>query len=109
TWCLCKSRSSETDWAFRCKSDFSRCTTHAPAGWPEVTPGMVAPEGGYNSPYIDVSKYGCMAYRGTDVANANVDAFLDKYRAAGKTDVPPDELDQVLRGTVSEPMKPSAN
>jgi hypothetical protein len=102
TWYLCKSRSSEVDWAFTCKSDPSRSTTHAPAGWPEAAPGIVFPQGYSTDPGIDMTKYGCTAYRGTEATTtAQLDALIDKYR--GRT-IDAQEMNRTLRGTFTRPI-----
>lgn len=101
TWYLCKSRSSDVDWAFVCKSDFSRATTHAPAGWPEVTPGTWFPQGSSSSPYVNMERYGCTAYRGTESSTAQMDGLLDQCRG-GVIDAR--DLQAAIRGETSTPM-----
>jgi replicative DNA helicase len=99
---LCKSRSSETDFAFCCKSDYSRATTHAPAGWPYVAEDEVFTVPGFSRrPEVDLSRYGCTAWAGHDGTTERLDSLIDAYR--GQT-IPDNAKRAHLAGPTAKPM-----
>jgi hypothetical protein len=105
TFYLCKSRSSATDWAFCCKSDYSKSTTHAPMGWPHIADGEEFTNKSSSRPDVDFSAYGCTAYAGSDAPTDRLDALIDGYR---NSTIPPNILRGVLAGIGSKAMKGSA-
>jgi hypothetical protein len=99
---LCKSRSSETDFAFCCKSDYARATTHAPAGWPYVAENEVFTVKGFSRrPEVDLSRYGCTAWAGHDGSTERLDALIDTYR--GQT-IPENVKRAHMSGMTAKPM-----
>ena len=100
---LCKSRSSETGFAFCCKSDYSRSTTHAPAGWPHVADNEVFTNPGESTrPEVDLGRYGCTAWSGHEGTTERLDALIDQFR--GKL-IPENIKRAFLSGMTAKPMR----
>lgn len=116
TFYLCKSRSSDTGWAFTCQSNYSKSTTHAPAGWPEVAGEefwidgkprgeMFLEKNKSSRPGVNFFKYGCTAYQGADATTDRLDALIHAHR--GST-IPEVDFQFAITGKVSKGMTGSA-
>ncbi len=97
-WYLVKSRSSDVDWAYVCRSNFGRSTTHSPFGWPAVV-----------EPLPDV--YGSTAYQSSEVLPQKMNGIIDFYRdnpmATHGGIIPFEDVHKGLYGTIARPLSPA--